>query len=207
MNKKIIIITLFICILVTTQAIALGIKAEGTFGANTTIADLGITFGETKNSYFTTGLSLGKSSGSYIKYYQDRYNHYTKTEYYYEPLLGVFFEYSYGLNFLNSNSFTLGAEVGFGARACYYYDAEEIGFDVYPRLDLIATYKNLALNLGYKFMYKYDTWDFYNNNCFSVGLKYNFGTKTDSTTTTVNNSIINTNNPKFVIIDSDLVTF
>ena len=218
MNKKILFIALFIFILATYQVFGMGLKAEGTLGANTLIMDLGFTFCETENSYFTTGLSYGQSSGVYF-----RGNEYWTTEYDYElgqyvetyktekeeilycyDYLGIFLEYAYKFNFVESSIFSLGTEVGAGVRACYYFG--DIGFDTYPRLDLIIGLQNFSLNLGYKFIFKYDSFDFGIDNCFSVGVKYSFGTNSGKSNS-VNRTTENSNKSRYRIIDSDLATF
>ena len=63
MKKRLLALVLIVCLFATAQVFAFGAKVESSFGGNTSLVDFGVTFGDSGNSCFTFGLSVGRAAG------------------------------------------------------------------------------------------------------------------------------------------------
>ena len=63
MKKRLLVLVLIVCLFATAQVFAFGAKVESSFGGNTSLVDFGVTFGDSGNSCFTFGLSVGRAAG------------------------------------------------------------------------------------------------------------------------------------------------
>ena len=118
MKKRLLALVLIVCLFATAQVFAFGAKVESSFGGNTSLVDFGVTFGDSGNSCFTFGLSVGRAAGEsysdsdtdndngYNDSYDDSYNDgYYDDGYYDDSYNDGYYDDSYNDGYYDDNNY------------------------------------------------------------------------------------------------------